>query len=128
MGVLFGLGDDELVFDMEDSASLHISTDIEFILLYEILGDVDWFLWEYEFAAGLWEDEPINLFVEFVRAQVEGGVGTDSVIVDAYVGHGLVGGIKDIEFIFVFTWGRGNRVLMKQLMSCVHLVDLLDGS
>ena len=128
MGVKFGLGDDKLILDEMDGASLFIVSDVEFVHHFEILGDVDWFLWECEFAAGLWEDEPINLFVEFVRAQVKGGVGTDSVIVDAYVGHGLVGGIKDIEFIFVFTWGRGNRVLMKQLMSCVHLVDLLEWS
>ena len=67
VGVRLGLGNDELVFYEEEGASLLIFSDVEFVLLLEILGDVDWFLWELEFATGIWNDKPILLFFELIR-------------------------------------------------------------
>ena len=66
VGVRFGLGDYEFVFDEKNGAGPFIFTNVEFVFLLEILGDVDWFLWELEFTAGIWDDEPILLIVEIV--------------------------------------------------------------
>ena len=107
---------------------MFIIADVEFVFLLEILGDVDWFLWELEFTSGFWDDEPILLFIVFVGAQFEGGVFSDGVIIDVDVGHFLGIGVKDEKLIFVFTLGIGNRIQMNQLMSFIQFLHTLNGS
>ena len=86
MCIKFGLGNNKLIFDIIDCASLFISSDLEFVHLLEILGNVDWLFRELEFAAGVWDDEPVLLFIEFVGAQFESGVCSECPIVDVYIG------------------------------------------
>jgi len=95
VGVKFGLGDNKLVLDEMDGASLFIVSDVEFVHHFEILSDVDWFFWELEFVVGVWDDEEVTLFIKLVGAQLEGGVCSDCPIVDVDVGKGLGKGIKD---------------------------------
>lgn len=117
MGIRFGLGNNKLVLDEEDSASLLIIPNVKLVLLLEVLGDVDWFLRELKFAAGVWDDEPVFLFVEFVGAQFECGVCSDRVIVDVDVGQDLGFSIKNKQLVFMFTLSIDNRIQMNQLMS-----------
>ena len=105
-----------------------IIADVEFVFLVEILGAVDWFLWELEFTSGFWDDEPILLFIVFVGAQFAGSVFSDGVMVDVNVGHILGIGVKDEKLIFVFTLGSGNRIQMNQLMSFIQFLHTLNGS
>jgi hypothetical protein len=86
VSIKFGLGNNKLIFDVKDGASLFISSDVEFVHLSEILGDVNRFLWELKFAAGVRDDEPVLLFIEFVGAQFESGVCSDFPIVDVNIG------------------------------------------
>jgi len=130
--VLFGLGNNKLVLNVEYGASLLVYSDVELVPLLEILGDVDWFLWELELFAGvrvcMWEDNPVGLTVKIVGAQSECGVGADCEVVDLNFGEVLGFSVKDIQLILVFALGLRNGVQMEQLMGFVHLLDTSDRS